>query len=92
MILSISSNKKEFAGDITLVVFPLLRVIKGNPAVIADTLGNGLVEKSEIVSGFNVVKGFLNIELSDSYFINLLREISLNESMVMNLLLRIQKQ
>ena len=64
------TTRKEFPGDITLVVFPLLRHIKGNPAAIAESVGEFLVGKIDEVKEFNVVKGFLNIELSDSYFLS----------------------
>lgn len=64
------ATRKEFEGDITVVVFPMLRVVKGNPVQIGETIGNYLVENVEEVSGFNVVKGFLNIVLSDAYFLD----------------------
>ena len=69
------STRKEFPGDITVVVFPMLRVVKGNPVQIGETIGNYLVEHVAIVKAFNVVKGFLNIELSDAYFLNALETI-----------------
>ena len=64
------ATRKEFAGDITIVIFPMLRFIKGNPVQIGETIGNYLVEKVHDIKAFNVVKGFLNIEISDSYYIN----------------------
>ena len=69
------ATRKEFEGDITLVVFGLLRTIKGNPVQIGETLGTSLVERLEWVKGYNVVKGFLNIEITDAFFINELKEI-----------------
>ena len=69
------ATRKEFEGDITLVVFGLLRTIKGNPVQIGETLGTALVERLEWVKGYNVVKGFLNIEITDAFFINELKEI-----------------
>ena len=69
------STRKEFSGDITLVVFPLLRHVKGNPAVIGNSIGEFLVSNINQVKGYNVVKGFLNIELSDSYFISFFNSI-----------------
>ncbi|MFD1162669.1 arginine--tRNA ligase [Hwangdonia seohaensis] len=62
------ATRKEFAGDITVVIFPMLRFIKGNPVQIGETVGNYLVEHVDNVKAFNVVKGFLNIEISDVYF------------------------
>ena len=64
------ATRKEFAGDITVVIFPMLRFIKGNPVQIGETIGNYLVENIENVKAFNVVKGFLNVEISDSYYVN----------------------
>ena len=69
------ATRKEFEGDITLVVFGLLNTIKGNPVQIGETLGTTLVERLECVKGYNVVKGFLNIEITDAFFINELKEI-----------------
>ena len=69
------ATRKEFAGDITVVVFPMLRFIKGNPVQIGEKIGNYLVERVENVKAFNVVKGFLNIEISDAYFTNFFNRI-----------------
>ncbi|TYC16197.1 arginine--tRNA ligase [Bizionia gelidisalsuginis] len=63
------ATRKEFAGDITIVVFPMLRVIKGNPVQIGEAIGSYLVDNVKDVKAFNVVKGFLNIEIEDSYYI-----------------------
>ena len=67
--LEFQETNKDFQGDITLVVFPLLRHIKGNPADIADKLGNYVKDNSELVTGYNVVKGFLNLVISDKYYL-----------------------
>ena len=69
------ATRKEFAGDITVVVFPMLRVIKGNPAVIGEQVGQYLLDHVDLVKGFNVVKGFLNIEIDDTYYINFFMSI-----------------
>ncbi|NRA91464.1 MAG: arginine--tRNA ligase [Psychroserpens sp.] len=66
--VELQATRKEFAGDITVVVFPMLRVVKGNPVQIGEQIGAYLVDQVETVKAFNVVKGFLNIELSDSFF------------------------
>lgn len=63
-------TRKEFAGDITVVVFSLLRVIKGNPVQIGEAIGAYLVDNLNEVEGYNVVKGFLNLEISTAYFVN----------------------
>lgn len=69
------ATRKEFAGDITVVVFPMLRVVKGNPAVIGEQVGQYLQDHVDLVKGFNVVKGFLNIEIDDAYYFNFFNEI-----------------
>ncbi|WP_100611768.1 arginine--tRNA ligase [Confluentibacter lentus] len=74
------ATRKEFAGDITIVIFPMLRFIKGNPGQIGETIGNYLVENVEDVKAFNVVKGFLNVEISDAYYINFFNTIKHDES------------
>ena len=74
------ATRKEFAGDITVVVFPMLRVIKGNPVQIGETIGNYLVEHVKDVKAFNVVKGFLNIEVSDRFYIQFFNAIKDNET------------
>ncbi|WP_026810429.1 arginine--tRNA ligase [Arenibacter latericius] len=62
-------TRKEFAGDITVVVFPMLRVLKGNPVQIGEQIGQFLKDQVDEVEDFNVVKGFLNITISDSYYL-----------------------
>ncbi|SHE43372.1 arginyl-tRNA synthetase [Psychroflexus salarius] len=69
-------TRKEFEGDITLVVFPLLKQIKINPKQLAENIGNYIKEHINEVEAFNVVKGFLNISFTDNYFIKQLQYIS----------------
>lgn len=69
------ATRKEFAGDITVVVFPMLRVVKGNPAVIGEQIGQYLLDTIDLVKGYNVVKGFLNIEINDSYYMDFFQSI-----------------
>ncbi|MCF6128115.1 arginine--tRNA ligase [Flavobacterium sp. AS60] len=73
-------TRKEFEGDITMVIFPLLKVIKGNPIEIGTKIGNYLVENVDVVIRFNVVSGFLNIVVSDAYYLNFFNEIKDNQS------------
>ena len=72
------STRKEFEGDITMVIFPLLKVIKSNPIELGNKIGNYLVENVTEVSRFNVVSGFLNIVISDDYYLNFFNEIRNN--------------
>src|SRR5690606_32080383 len=62
------ATRRDFEGDITMVVFPLVKQLKGNPAEIGNKIGEYLVENVDLVSKFNVVQGFLNIVISDSYY------------------------
>lgn len=64
------TTRKEFEGDITMVIFPLLKVIKSNPVELGNKIGNYLVENLPEVARFNVVSGFLNIVVSDTYYVN----------------------
>lgn len=69
------ATRKEFAGDITVVVFPMLRVVKGNPVQIGEAIGAFLVDNVEEVKAFNVVKGFLNIEIVDAHYVSFFNTI-----------------
>ncbi len=69
------ATRKDFEGDITVVVFPLLKVIKTNPVQLATSLGDYVKENIDEIIDFNVVQGFLNLVLSDAYFINNFEEI-----------------
>lgn len=68
--IEFQTTRKEFEGDITMVIFPLLKVIKSNPAELGNKIGNYLVENVDEVARFNVVSGFLNIVISDRYYVN----------------------
>ena len=69
------ATRKEFEGDVTVVVFPMLRVVKGNPIQIGTQLGEYLVENVTEVTAFNVVKGFLNLVISDTYYTQFFKQI-----------------
>ncbi|WP_121343275.1 arginine--tRNA ligase [Flavobacterium sp. 120] len=69
------TTRKEFEGDITMVIFPLLKVVKSNPVELGNKIGNYLVENLAEVSRFNVVSGFLNIVISDDYYLDFFGEI-----------------
>ena len=68
-------TRKDFEGDLTVVVFPMLKQVKGNPAQIGEKIGVYLEKEVDEVAGFNVVKGFLNIVISDSYYLNFFNEV-----------------
>ncbi len=68
-------TRKDFSGDITVVVFPMLRVVKGNPAQIGLQIGEYLAKEVPEVINFNVVKGFLNLVIADNYYVNFFNTI-----------------
>lgn len=74
--IQIQETKKEFLGDLTIVVFPLLKQSKKSPADTALELGNYISTHCNSVNAFNVVKGFLNLEIANSYWLSSLSEIS----------------
>jgi arginyl-tRNA synthetase len=69
------ATRKEFEGDITVVVFPLLRYKKGNPVQIGENLGKYVVENVKEITNYNVVKGFLNLVIDDSFYTNFFNSI-----------------
>lgn len=77
--IEFQATRKDFEGDITMVIFPLLKIIKGNPVEIGTKIGNYLVENVAQVEKFNVVAGFLNIVISDAYYVNFFNEIQSND-------------
>ncbi|MEC4005319.1 arginine--tRNA ligase [Flavobacterium sp. SUN052] len=78
--IEFQATRKDFEGDITIVIFPLLKIIKGNPVEIGTKIGTHLVENIPQVAKFNVVAGFLNIVIADDYYINFFNEIKCKEN------------
>lgn len=78
--VELQQTRKDFTGDITLVIFPLLRHIKGNPEQIGEQIGNYLKKHADnLVSDFNVIKGFLNLVIANIHYIELLMDIIKNK-------------
>ena len=77
--VNFQQTRPEFEGDVTVVVFPFVKMAKKSPEVIADEIGREIVAESEIVSKYNVVKGFLNLVISDSYWLSFFGENHGNE-------------
>ena len=71
-------TRKEFEGDITVVVFPLLRYKKGNPVQIGEDLGKYIVKNITEITNYNVVKGFLNLVVADSFYVDFFNSIYAN--------------
>jgi arginyl-tRNA synthetase len=70
-LIQIQETRKDFRGDFTLVVFPLLRFSKNTPEKTGEMIGEYLVRESSFVSGFNVIKGFLNLEISNKWWVEI---------------------
>lgn len=77
--IEIQLTRKEFEGDYTLVLFPLLKLIKAKPEQIGEVLGSYLTKHVAEVTAYNVVKGFLNLSIADSYFLSFFGEIAAQE-------------
>ena len=75
--IELQQTKKEFEGDITLVVFPLVKELKSNPKEIADKIGDYLIENSSVVS-YNIVSGFLNLSIADEYYLSFFNSVKEN--------------
>lgn len=72
--INLEQTKKEFAGHVTFVVFPFIRFTKKSPEDTANLIGEYLKANCEEVADFNVIKGFLNIVLSDDYWLKVFTE------------------
>jgi arginyl-tRNA synthetase len=73
--IEFQATRKEFEGDITMVLFPLLKQIKSSPVELGNKIGTYLTEHVEEVARFNVVSGFLNIVISDAYYLQFFNTI-----------------
>ncbi|MRM99863.1 arginine--tRNA ligase [Riemerella anatipestifer] len=67
--LEVQENKTDFEGDFTVVIFPLVKQLKKSPDALGQEIGKALINSSDFVEGFNVVKGFLNLKVKNKYFI-----------------------
>ncbi len=70
--VQLQNTRKDVEGDFTIVVFPFLKISKKTPEITANEIGGYLQNNVQQVSNFSVIKGFLNIEISSSYWINIL--------------------
>jgi arginyl-tRNA synthetase len=78
--LTPSPTKKEFVGDLTVVVFPLLRASHKSPEATANEIGEWMVQNVPAVSAANAVKGFLNLSIDPHFWMQLLHEIAADEN------------
>src|SRR4051812_46511069 len=70
-VINIQETRKEFEGQFTIVVFPIVRYSKKSPEETAQAIGEYLVANVPEITAFNVVKGFLNLSIAESYWLNL---------------------
>lgn len=73
-------TRKEFEGDLTVVVFPFTKISKKSPEQTAEDLGNYLVKNVPQITNFNVVKGFLNLSIAPEYWLSELKNLSKNDN------------
>lgn len=78
--IQIQKTKKEFKGDITIVVFPFVKAARKSPEGAGQEIGQYMLENSSFISEFNVIKGFLNLSINKTYWIELLNEINSDEN------------
>ncbi len=78
--VQVQNTRKDFEGDITIVVFPFLRLSKKSPELTAEELGKYLTENVDLIESFNVIKGFLNLVISNEYWLGILGESYSNKN------------
>ena len=78
-MVQLQKTKREFEGNLTLVVFPFLKISKKKPEDTAQEIGQYLVENCPAIASFNVVKGFLNLVIAQSAWLGLLADINADE-------------
>lgn len=74
--VQIQKTKKEFVGDLTVVIFPFVKAAKKSPDLVGAEIGNWIKQQNIGISDFNVIKGFLNLSISSSLWIDLLNDMS----------------
>ena len=73
--IQLQKTRKEFEGDFTLVVFPFLALSRKRPEETATEIGEELKKRLPLIASYNVIKGFLNVNIAASYWIELLQDI-----------------
>ena len=77
--VQLQKTRPEFEGNITVVVFPFVKAARKAPAQVAAELGQWLQDNGQIISKFNAVQGFLNLSISDAFWLEQLRDMAANE-------------
>lgn len=78
-MVQIQKTKREFEGNLTLVVFPFVKLARKKPEETAQQMGEYLVENCKAVASFNVVKGFLNLSIAEAAWLDLLNDINADD-------------
>ena len=78
-MVQLQKTRSEFEGNLTLVVFPFLKISKKNPEQTAQEIGQYLVDNCEAIAAFNVVKGFLNLVIAPAAWLSLLADMDADE-------------
>ena len=78
--IQLQKTRKEFEGDYTFVVFPFVKLARKSPEAVATEIGEMLLERAFHIKSYNVVKGFLNITLEESFWVNRFENIAANEN------------
>lgn len=74
-LIQIQKTKKEFAGNVTVVCFPFVKPARKSPEQVGQEIGTYLQQKQDIITDFNVIKGFLNLSISTSFWIQMLNSM-----------------
>ena len=82
--LEFQTTKKDFEGDITVVVFPLVKKLRKSPIEIGNEIGNFLVIESKYVESYNLIQGFVNLIIHSKYYLEFLNQISGNDNYGIN--------
>ena len=77
-MVQLQKTRSNFEGNLTLVVFPFLKISKKKPEDTAKEIGEALVKNCSAIAGYNVVKGFLNLVIAKEAWIGLLNDINAN--------------
>ena len=82
--LEFQTTKKDFEGDITVVVFPLVKKLRKSPIEIGNEIGNFLVKESKYVESYNLIQGFVNLIIHSKFYLEFLNQISGNDNYGIN--------
>ena len=74
-LIQFQKTRKDVEGDLTLVTFPFVKMLKMSPQDLGETIGRFIISKIDDFNSYNVIGGFLNIVISDDYWLNILLRI-----------------